>query len=285
MVTTGDLDVPHPPRHPHHDDIAATLRGWHTASWPEVGVLVVETWFGFLSNADGDRTPRVLLAIDRPEEVPAALASATAARGPGEYAVWVTDRDRAARLDQALLDSGCEPVKATTHLTLVGELHARNGPEGLEMVDVDAGRLTEWAAVKVKCFEDTEVDPTPAQLERELSVRRAFTAVETLQVACMGSEAVGMLGYDGDVDRLVFNLGTRVPFRHQGVAQTMLAHWVGEGAAAGCRSLTINADDPGRPAELYRRLGFTDEVYWYRRYRLCVAEHGTRLSPTTSASR
>jgi ribosomal protein S18 acetylase RimI-like enzyme len=284
MVTSSDLGAPHPGRHPDHEDVAAALRGWHTTSWPEVGVLVVETWFGFLSNADGERTPRVLLAIDRPEEVHAALVSAMAARGASEYNVWVTDRDRAARLDGALRSAGCEPMKATTHLTLVGELRAGAGIEGLEMVEVDAERLTEWARVKVRCFEDTEADPTSSQLERELSVRAAFRAVESLRLARLGDEAVGVLGYEGDVHRLVFNLGTRVPFRHQGIAQTMLAHLAAEGVGAGCRSLSINADDPGRPAELYRRLGFTDEVYWYRRYRLCVTEHGAHRDASVPAT-
>lgn len=30
----------------------------------------------------------------------------------------------------------------------------------------------------------------------------------------------------------------------------------------------INATDGGRPAELYRRMGFVDEVYWYQAYEL-----------------
>jgi hypothetical protein len=38
--------------------------------------------------------------------------------------------------------------------------------------------------------------------------------------------------------------------------------------ASGCRSLIINAEDGGRPAELYRRLGFVDEIYWYQKYDL-----------------
>jgi GNAT superfamily N-acetyltransferase len=284
MVPTGDFDEPRPDRHPDHEEVGATLRGWHTTSSPEVGVFVEETWFGFLSNADGDQTTRVLLTIDQPEEVSAALAAAADARGTAEYAVWVADRARAARLDGALRSSGCELVKATTHLTLVGKLHARAGPERLEMIEVDADRLAEWATVKIKSFEETEDEPTHAQLERELSVRAAFTAVEALRLARMGGEGVGVLGYDGDVDRLVFNLGTRVPFRHQGIAQAMLSHWASEAIAHGCRSLTINADDPGRPAELYRRLGFTDEVYWYRRYRLRLAELGQRRIVSTAVS-
>jgi hypothetical protein len=46
----------------------------------------------------------------------------------------------------------------------------------------------------------------------------------------------------------------------------MLARWVEEGVKRNCRSLIINADDPGKPQELYRKMGFVDEIYWYQRY-------------------
>jgi GNAT superfamily N-acetyltransferase len=66
---------------------------------------------------------------------------------------------------------------------------------------------------------------------------------------------------------MVFLLATRLPFRHCGIAQGMLAHWSRQAKGADIRSLLINCDDGGQAAALYRRLGFTDEVYWHRRYR------------------
>jgi hypothetical protein len=32
--------------------------------------------------------------------------------------------------------------------------------------------------------------------------------------------------------------------------------------------MIINAEEHGWPAALYRRLGFVDEIYWYRKYLL-----------------
>ncbi len=91
-------------------------------------------------------------------------------------------------------------------------------------------------------------------------------ALTQLQLARLEGEPVGVLaGYVGN-DQLVFNLGTRIPFRHRGIAQAILTHWVEQGANNNCRSLIINADDPGTPQELYRRIGFVDEIYWYQRY-------------------
>jgi len=46
----------------------------------------------------------------------------------------------------------------------------------------------------------------------------------------------------------------------------LLARWSAEGAAHGVRSQLINCDAGGPAEALYRRLGFTDENYWYRRY-------------------
>jgi GNAT superfamily N-acetyltransferase len=284
MEPTGAAEARHEGRHPAHEDIAATLRSWHTTSVPEAGIRVTETWYGYLSNADGDEWPRVLLTIDRPDDVPAALASVRSSWDAPEYVVWVTDRARRSRLDPELRVAGCEPVKATTHLTLVGELHARPGPDALVVDDAGKFRLREWAEVKIKSFEDTEGDPTATQLECELAVRARGTALETLALVRLGKEAVGVLGYYAGADQLVFNLGTRVPYRRQGIAQAVLARWAAEGRAEGCRSLTINADDPGRPAELYRRLGFTDEVYWHMRYRLGTRERRARVDGAAAAS-
>ncbi|HVX46123.1 MAG TPA: hypothetical protein VHC49_19690 [Mycobacteriales bacterium] len=80
-----------------------------------------------------------------------------------------------------------------------------------------------------------------------------------------GAPVAALAHYRGS-DQLVFNLATRVPYRHRGIAQAMLADWVAEGTAAGCRSLMINATEGGRPAELYGRLGFVDEIHWYQSY-------------------
>ena len=75
-----------------------------------------------------------------------------------------------------------------------------------------------------------------------------------------------MLAYYRGRDQLVFNLATRVPYRHRGIAQAMLTRWVEAGTARGSRSLIINAAEGGRPAELYRKMGFVDEIHWYQTY-------------------
>ena len=257
-----------PAAHPEHDAVAREVSGWFTASAPEIGYEVSERWYGYQSDL-GSGQARVILRVGEPGQVPAALANA-AAGGAGTLTIWVDDRERAARLDGALRSAGCRPGEATTHLALVGPMTGRTDPGGLVVQSVDKAGLAEWATVKLQSFGDTESAPTPERLAEEVAARRDELALAECQLGLLGSERVAVLAYYRGHDQLVFNLGTRVPFRHRGIAQAMLAHWVDAGIADGCRSLIINATDGDPPAALYRRIGFTDEIYWYRKYELSL---------------
>jgi ribosomal protein S18 acetylase RimI-like enzyme len=253
--------------HPEHDAVAHEVSGWFTASAPEIGYEVSEHWYGYQSEIGPGQT-RVILRIAAPGQVPAALADAAAASGPGTLTIWVDDRERAALLDGALRGAGCQPGDATTHLALVGPMTGRTNAGRLVVRSVDEPGLAEWATVKLQSFGDIESAPAPDRLAEEVAARQSELALAECQLGLLGDERVAVLAYYRGHDQLVFNLGTRVPFRHRGIAQAMLAHWVDAGTAAGCRSLIINATDGGAPAALYRRIGFTDEIYWYRKYEL-----------------
>ena len=256
-----------PAAHPEHDAVASEVSGWFTASAPEIGYEVSENWYGYQSDL-GSGQARVILRVAEPGQVPAALADAAAAGGAGTLTIWVDDRHRAARLDGALRSAGCRPGDATTHLALVGPMTGRPDPGRLVVQSVDEAGLAAWATVKLQSFGDTESAPAPERLAEEVAVRRDELTLAECQLGLLGGERVAVLAYYRGHDQLVFNLGTRVPFRHRGIAQAMLAHWVDAGMANGCRSLIINATDGGAPAALYRRIGFTDEIYWYRKYEL-----------------
>jgi hypothetical protein len=125
-----------------------------------------------------------------------------------------------------------------------------------------------WADTKIRAFDNTDAVPSAERLNAEIAVRSTELALSRLTLARLDGEPVGVSAFYAGSDQLLFNVGTRVPFRHRGVAQAMLSHWVNGGLASGCRSLIINADDPGAPQMLYRHMGFVDEIYWYQRYEL-----------------
>jgi GNAT superfamily N-acetyltransferase len=247
--------------------VAREVRSWFTTPAPEIGYQVSEHWYGHLSNLSPARA-RVILTIDAPGQVPAALAEASSACGHRALTIWVDDRDRAALLGPALGASGCQISDATTHLALVGRMTGRARPDGLVVASIGEDRLAEWATVKLQCFDDTEHAPSPDRLAAEVTARRSELALTDHQLASLAGEHVAVLAYYQGRDQLVFNLGTRLPYRHRGIAQAMLAQWAAAGTGSGCRSLIINCHDGGRPAALYRRLGFTDEIYWYQKYEL-----------------
>lgn len=260
------------PAHPDHDAVAQEVRGWFITPAPEIGYQVSRHWYGHLAPLSDTET-RLILDIDAAGQVPAALAEAMAAGRAGRLTVWVTDRDRAARLDPTLRDSGCQPGEATTHLALVGPVLVNTGadpagPRTLVVRSAGPDGLADWARLKLQCFDDTESPPAPDRLAAEVTVRRGELALAECLTGWLGGEPVAILAYYTGRDQLVFNLGTRLPYRHRGIAQMMLARWAAAGAAGGCRSLLINATEGGRPAALYRRLGFTDEVFWYQKYQL-----------------
>ena len=94
-----------------------------------------------------------------------------------------------------------------------------------------------------------------------------------------GEPASVVAFYEGE-DRYVHHLATRVPFRRRGLASRLLEDVLAGALERGCRSTIISAAEKGRPADLYRSLAFTDEIYWRREYKhvpttACTVDSGT----------
>jgi GNAT superfamily N-acetyltransferase len=268
-----------PALHPDHDAVASEVRGWFTTSAPEIGYEVASHWYGDLSEI-GDRRARLILSVDKPADVPAGLTAARAAHPGADLTIWVDDRARAARLDGALRAAGAVPRDATTHLALVGAMAEVAGPDALLIREVADSDLDRWAAVKVQSFADTEDPPAADQVAAEASERLGERSLTDLRIATLDGDEVAVFACYTGADQLVFTLGTRVPYRHRGIAQAMLAEWVARAHTAGCRSMMINAHQGGRPEALYRRLGFVDEIYWYQAYELAAATSSAGVVPT-----
>lgn len=209
----------------------------------------------------------MFLTIDEPKLVRAAVEEV--GDGTEHLRVAIDDRGRAARLHDSLIGVGCHEVRSTVHLALVPPLRVVPGPHDL-LVEELAGvsELPAWARVKLQSFDDSESEPSPDRIADEVQKLVAELPLTRLCIGAIGAERVAVLAHYTGNDQLVFNLGTRLSYRHRGIAQAMLAHWVAEGEAAGCRSLIINGTEGGRPAELYKSIGFVDEVYWYKLYEL-----------------
>jgi hypothetical protein len=253
--------------------VSSEVRSWYTASTPAIGLSVLQTHYGFLTDSDRADHKRLVLTEESPQAVAPSVEAAAEFCGTSAFEVWVEDRARADRLTPALTSAGMEPVQDTIVLALVGPLRANPGPDGPSVEDVfDPEQLREWATIKIQGFSDAEARPDPERLRTEMAERQREWPVCRYQLARLVGEGVAILGHYTGRDQMVFNLATRLPFRHRGIAQSMLARWSEEGDEQRVRSRLIDCDDRGPADALYRRLGFTDELYWYRRYRRSAPE-------------
>ena len=272
----ASLDVAQPrgahSSHPRGDHSIQARQGDATGNpnseQPVRGAAGGHSWsaapFGYVAGFDCQPGLRLIPKVETPEQLLAALDELGSAAKA--MTVWIDDRGRAARLGGALRAAGYSQVAATTHLALVGPIAAERGAGELRVERIESDGLERWAEVKLMAFGDTETLASRERLEKEMAVRSAELPLAQLWLARLGEEPVAVLAFYEGADQLVFNLGTRLPYRHQKIAQRLLRRWADEGARQGCRSLLINADDGGRPEALYRRLGFSDEVYWCARY-------------------
>jgi GNAT superfamily N-acetyltransferase len=264
-------------RHPHHDDLRTTVQRWYTASDPDMGYEAVERpWGVALRNRDVPQYGQATLRAIMPEDVPACIVDLREFYGGAAVMVLVDDRDRADQLTRALLAAGCVEGPQEVFLAHVGRAPDAQPIAHVAVEPMTATNLHEYAVTKLKAFASRETALFPHHIDAEIALRQAELRGEgRFLLAWWDGAPAAIIGwYDGD-DVFVFQLATRVPFRKRGIAQFLLLHVLHAAYARGCRSVIINADPDDTPIQLYWRLGFTDEVYWRRRYLLFAPQQRT----------
>lgn len=254
--------------HPQHDAVAEEYRGWYTNSAVEIDLIVHDHWFGFLSERRGPLACRLTLEVDEPRDVERAINEARVLAGPGPLQLRVDDRRRDELIGPAVERCGARSARRVITLALVGEMQGASGPENLFVLPVSPNGFEIYATVKLLAFNDDETLPPIEDITAEAAIRAAESPLADYFVGWLDDRPVGVLGHYRGPDQLTFHLGTRLPYRHLGIAQAMLRHWVQRGQGRQCRSLMINCEEGGRPAAFYQRLGFLDEIHWFHRYEL-----------------
>jgi ribosomal protein S18 acetylase RimI-like enzyme len=257
-------------RHPNHDEIVTAVSAWYRRSYPEMGYNVERRRYGWYSSNAASRTVGLVTVDDvSPDDVPTFLADVRAYFQSTIATLAVDDRMLDEQLGPVLMAAGCLRENATIYLAHVGELPEASVPQALEVVTCDETLLEEHAIAKRKGFANSEEDPLHAEVIEEMALRTAELAGNgRFAIARIGGEAASTIGWYSTDDAFIFDLATRVPYRHCGIATALIRHVLEAEYRDGARSVVINADEDGRPAQLYRRLGFTDEVYWRQAYRL-----------------
>lgn len=255
-------------RHPQHDVIAATLQAWYTTSAPATGIRVERRPFGFyMRSRSAPADSEVTLRGVGPEDVPALLADVRAYYGDDRVGIYLDDRQADGTLGSALVQAGCTKAAAMTHLVYVGAGPAVQPLPGVVLEPLTEATLTEFAVTKLQGFASSEAMPDPPRFAAEVAMRRAEMADDgRFFLARASGEPAAILGlWEGD-DRLIFLLATRVPFRNRGIARWLLTGAIAAADTDRRRSILIRTDPDDTPIQLYRRLGFTDGVFWRQRY-------------------
>ncbi len=259
-------------RHPDHNRLVDIVRAWYTCSYPEMGYHREQRRFGSYSRnleVPYSTTNQVTVRGAAPGQVLKFLADVREYYGNQPVHIWMDDRQTDAELGPVLLAAGCSRVSAETFLAHIGPVPEALPISGLAIEPVTPANLSEYVVTKLKGFANSEVEPTSDEMEAELALRRAELAGEgRFLLARIQSEPAGVIGWYEGQDRFIAQIATRVPFRRRGIAKRLLCHVLADAYTQGCRSMIINADPDDTPIQIYRRLGFTDEVYWRQQYQL-----------------
>jgi hypothetical protein len=256
-------------RHPEHDRLSEEVRSWYRTSTPDLGYHVTQRRFGsYRRHAEDPDSGLIIVDAMTPDEVPEFLADATSYFDQRAVNIWTDDRKPDATLGPALIAAGVSADKANIHLAHVGPRPGRFQQRDITVERVTAGTLMDYVQAKLKGFANSEDAPPVEEVEKELAVRQSeLASVGRFLIARVNDEPAAILGYYDGIDRLIFNLATRTPFRMRGIARHLLCQVVTDSHDQGCHSVVINTDPDDTPVQWYRRLGFTDEVYWRRSYR------------------
>lgn len=266
-------------RHRDHDRLRAEVRSWYRTSMPELGYQAVQRRFGsYRRHAENPDSGLIIVDAMTPDEVPQFLADAVSYFENGAVNIWLDDKDLDAALGPALVAAGALKDTANTHLAHVGLRPERFQSSAVTVEAVTADTLMDYLLVKLKGFANSEDAPAADDVEKELAVRqRELASIGRFLITRVGDEPAAILGYYDGTDRLIFNLATRTPFRMRGLARHLLCRVIAESYDQGGRSIIINTDPDDTPIQWYRRLGFTDEVYWRRNYRFEPARNPTLM--------
>jgi ribosomal protein S18 acetylase RimI-like enzyme len=253
-------------RHPDHDRLREEVRSWYRASG--LGYRVERRRFGsYRRHAEDPDSGLIIVDAMAPDEVPRFLADAGSYFDNRAVDVWLDDKHLDATVGPALVAAGASMDKENCHLAHVGPRPERVQPSAVTVEAVTAETLPDYVTVKLKGFANSEDAPPAEDVDKELAVRsRELASIGIFLIARVGDEPAAILGYYDGSDRLIFNLATRTPFRMRGIARQLLCQVVSDSYDQGCRSVVINTDPNDTPIQWYRRIGFTDEVYWRRNY-------------------
>ncbi|MHB8330985.1 MAG: GNAT family N-acetyltransferase [Candidatus Dormibacteria bacterium] len=254
--------------HPDHDVLRAEVRSWYHRPALDMGYAVWNGPLGTYSRHGPTGSIRVIMDSEWTGSVDTLRAELRSIADAAWVEVWVEELAADRRLAPLLQGAGCSSARAMTYLAHVGPVPQSRPHLDVVITEVTEDNLHEFAVTKLQGFADSEVAPSTTDLAIEATRRQSeMSGKGRFLIAHWGQEPVTVLGFYEGSDILVFLLATRVPYRYKGVARHLLQMLLQDTTRRQRRSVILNADPSDSPILFYRRLGFTDEVYWHSSYR------------------
>jgi ribosomal protein S18 acetylase RimI-like enzyme len=270
MVSHGDPGLQ---AHPAHEALGRVIRGWFHQVYAEMGYQTeIRRWGTYWNNDQ-------VYVRELPEgEVAGFLADLRVYYGNKAVHIHLDSEALVERVGPKLLAAGCALGRKDIFLAHVGSTSVmpKPGPD-LYIEPAVEGNLAGFAEARLRAFADNEGPLDERALQEEVERRRGeLGGIGRGLLARIEDQAAGMIWwYDDPLDIWINFLATRVPFRGRGIGEALLRSCLAQQYDEGRRSVLINVlVDNERAIRLYRRLGFTDMVYWRLRYEFGRAEAG-----------
>ncbi|HEY3118610.1 MAG TPA: GNAT family N-acetyltransferase [Chloroflexota bacterium] len=252
--------------------MAQAIKAWFEQSHLDMGYLVEHGRFGFYRSSP--YLPgwiNVTIRDVGPDSLGAFIADLRETYPEKTARILVDVPALDADLGPALVSAGCLPTGVNIYLAHRGPIARPLESAQLSIEPVLPTNLAEFVEAEHRAFAGEEPPPSEDNLAQEMALRGAEMAGSgRFALARWDDEPAGVVGWYDVPDRWIFLLGTRPAYRQRGIATASLTHVLEDAGAAGCRSVIINVDPDDPAANLYRSLGFTEQVYWQRAYLLPI---------------
>lgn len=250
-------------RHPEHEAIGTTIHGWYYDPYSGMGYSnKVYPWGVVWNIGHVHLTP---FNLDYLGDI---LKTLDDCYGDSAYNLNIEDPQFAERLRPKLLESGFRLLPDELFLANVDPGKLEPVDAAIELETVTTSNVREFARARLEAFASPGHRPNDGEIEIEARKRSAEMEENGRGIiARIADERCGGIWwYEEDRDAWILYLGTHARYRRRGVATRLITecHRVKDR-----RSLLINVVEDNVPARtLYEKVGFRDEVYRKRRFRL-----------------
>jgi ribosomal protein S18 acetylase RimI-like enzyme len=224
----------------------------------------------YITDHDSPELSYVLPTIT-PDQIHDLVAEVASQFDSATVRVYLDGQTADRELHGPLQTAGCKINCELVYLAYRGLTPRNTENQNVSIEAMSKENATDYYTVWCKGFSDSEQDPNPEEMEDDVaSLIQDVEAGNGGLVGRVDGDAAAIAGWYEGTDRLIFHLATRVPYRNQGLAKSLLTHIVNESCESGCRSVSIFTDLNDTPVAFYRRMGFTEEVYRQIRYTLTL---------------